>query len=536
MRVHTLRHYPPLLLILASSLLLSLAWYAPFLSLGLFVGFVPLLYLEAQLRASNTKYPKWRLFGWSLLSFILWNTATTWWVYNASPEGAYTMVIANSLLMTLPFVLYSFTKKVLGENYGLFGWLLYWLSFEYIHLNWDLNWPWLNVGNGFAYNPAWVQWYEYTGALGGTLWVLAGNIFFYKLLKASMAHNRRVFAIYSSVLIILPIAFSYSRYFTYEEVGEDFEVVVVQPNIDPYQEKFKDSPNFIPFHEQINRFIRLSEKSITPNTQLIAWPETAIDDALPEDRIQYAPVIKKVNKFLEKHPQTSLITGLTSVNFYKDKQTPTARFRQGLGYYDVFNTAFFMNPSASTTYEFYHKSKLVPGVESMPYPEVLDLLGSLVIDLGGTAGGLGKQAERSLFIKDSVKVAPLICYESIFGDFVGDYKGANVLCIITNDGWWGNTPGHRQHLHYASLRAIELRKDIARSANTGISCFINQRGDILQATNYWEQASIRATLKANDKQTLYATYGDYLGRVGSFIAAFFLLGTFVRTYTRKVGL
>src|SRR5574343_444659 len=74
----------------------------------------------------------------------------------------------------------------------------------------------------------------------------------------------------------------------------------------------------------------------------------------------------------------------------------------------------------------------------------------------------------------NLKLAPAVCYESVYGDFMAKYirSGAEVICIITNDGWWGNTPGHRQHLAYAKLRAIETRKQIIRSANTGISCFV----------------------------------------------------------------
>jgi apolipoprotein N-acyltransferase len=90
-------------------------------------------------------------------------------------------------------------------------------------------------------------------------------------------------------------------------------------------------------------------------------------------------------------------------------------------------------------------------------------------------------------------------------------NGADFITIITNDGWWGNTPGHRQHLAMASLRAVETRRAIARSANTGISAFINQRGDVLQATRYWEQAALRGELRLNRELTFYVRYGDYIG-------------------------
>ena len=100
--------------------------------------------------------------------------------------------------------------------------------------------------------------------------------------------------------------------------------------------------------------------------------------------------------------------------------------------------------------------------------------------------------------------------------------------IITNDGWWGNTPGHRQHHSYSRLRAIETRRSVARSANTGISSLINQKGEILQRTNYWEPTALRGTLNANDKLTFYTRHGDYIARIAYFFSLLIVLYTITR--------
>jgi apolipoprotein N-acyltransferase len=102
-------------------------------------------------------------------------------------------------------------------------------------------------------------------------------------------------------------------------------------------------------------------------------------------------------------------------------------------------------------------------------------------------------------------------------------NGAELLFIMTNDGWWEDTPGHRQHFIYAKLRAIECRRSIARSANTGISCFINQRGDVIQQTAYWEEDAIQNTINKNDRITFYVKYGDILGRIAYWTSALLLL-------------
>ena len=95
--------------------------------------------------------------------------------------------------------------------------------------------------------------------------------------------------------------------------------------------------------------------------------------------------------------------------------------------------------------------------------------------------------------------------------------------IITNDGWWDDTPGYRQHQAYARLRAIEFRRSVARSANTGISCFINQRGEVQQATNWWVPTAIRQKINYNSELTFYARHGDFLGTLSLFGALGFLL-------------
>ncbi|MDR0419114.1 MAG: apolipoprotein N-acyltransferase, partial [Prevotellaceae bacterium] len=188
-------------------------------------------------------------------------------------------------------------------------------------------------------------------------------------------------------------------------------------------------------------------------------------------------------------------------------------------YYDVYNSAFQVDTNGV---QLYHKSKLVVGVEMLPYPQYLKFVKKLSVNLGGSSGGLGTQEERATFISDKdeeFKVGPIICYESIYGEFVTEYvhKGANMLFIITNDGWWRNTPGHRQHLHYARLRAIETRRSIARSANTGISAIINQRGELEQRSSWWVRTALLGTINANDKITPYVKWGDSIGRLATFI-------------------
>ena len=157
-------------------------------------------------------------------------------------------------------------------------------------------------------------------------------------------------------------------------------------------------------------------------------------------------------------------------------------------------------------------------------------------DLGGTTGSLGRQMEPTNFVlKNGTKVAPVICYESVFGGYLAQYirKGAELIVVITNDGWWRNTPGYKQHFSFSRLRAVETRRSVARAANTGISCFINQRGDVFQPTPWWTETAISGEVNLNDEITFYVKYGDYIARVSMFAGALLLLFLIVKGLIRE---
>jgi len=153
-------------------------------------------------------------------------------------------------------------------------------------------------------------------------------------------------------------------------------------------------------------------------------------------------------------------------------------------------------------------------------------MGAWFEDFGGISGTLGRDTVRVVFTaKDNYyKAAPIICYESIYGEFITEYirKGANLLVIITNDGWWDDTPGYKQHMNYARLRAIETRKWVARSANTGISCFIDPLGNVINPQPWDEAASIKLTVPVSTQQTFYVKHGDVLSHLIRVIAALFV--------------
>lgn len=234
-----------------------------------------------------------------------------------------------------------------------------------------------------------------------------------------------------------------------------------------------------------------------------------------------------MQQFLEPYKNASLVSGIESFRKYSEAETPTARFWDGI-YYDHFNAVVMTENSPEL--QFYHKSKLVPGVEKLPFGQALNFMKPLFRAFGGTTGGYGSQENASvLYAQSGIGVAPVICYESIWGNYVTEYvrQGAQFIAIVTNDGWWGNTSGKDQHFDYARLRAIETRRWVARSANTGISGFIDQRGDVIQKSEWEVPYSATQEINLNESLTFYVRYGDlgaylFMG-VALFSAGFILL-------------
>ena len=157
--------------------------------------------------------------------------------------------------------------------------------------------------------------------------------------------------------------------------------------------------------------------------------------------------------------------------------------------------------------------------------------------LGGVMGRCIGDGKAANLVFNGVKIGCAICYESVYGEFCADYirDGAKLLTIITNDAWWGDTPGYRQHLSYASLRAIETRRWIARCGNTGISAIIDPTGKIVKETSWWEPATLSGKVGLSDEETFFVSHGDFVGRICILMFILILLGTIVRRLTNKKG-
>lgn len=537
-----------IILSLLSAMLLSISWPTYGIPFFIFFAFVPLLILEHDItKFSKIKNKSWTIYGLTFLAFMIWNIVTTGWLYGArNPDGTHSLlavifpVLFNSAWYALIFQCYHWYKKQQGTYFGLVFFVAIWMVFEKIHLSWEFSWPWLNLGNAFADYPKLIQWYDTLGSTGGSLWILVVNVFAFYTLRIWEAGRKRKSLIINSVVLVagitLPMLISIIKYqnFDLKPTGS-VNVLLLQPELNPYTEKYsKDSLTIL------NDLLTLAEENSKGQIDYYIGPETSLPGfgSISENGFEQSELLNKTKEFLTKHPKSAFVTGISSHRFYKNESEKTnTAFKTAQGIYvDSFNSAVQVIPNQNV--EVYHKGKLVPGVEMFPYITLLKpLLGNAMIDLGGTTVSLGMDTERKVFSNpfNKGKIAPIICYESIYGEFVTEYvkNGANFLGIMTNDSWWGVTQGHKQLMAYARMRAIETRREIARSANSGISAHIDARGNVLADTFYGDKTTLFAKVNLYEHQTFYTRAGDLLSRLSIFVFGFLVFYTLIKKYQNK---
>ena len=510
------------------------------------IGLVPLLCMERIATMTGKK----RIWIYHYSAFVLWNAITTFWVCNATVGGGIFAVLANSLQMSLIFGLFRVSKKKYNGSLPYIFLMAAWIAWERFYFDAEISWPWLVLGNAFARTTGLIQWYEFTGTLGGSLWVWAANLGIFGMLVClsdgswfnfnGKAKAAAVIGLLATLFI--PAAISPIIGHRYEDAmtssDRNLQVVIVQPNIDPYN-KFEamtqDQQNAI-LEDQIRKELDSIYTDCTSSPILIVAPETFTSDIIV-GQYERSRTWRRFTSILSEYPGVNMLFGASSYEYVASKTRPshTARRLKDDIWYEAYNSAIMIDGTGRT--EIFHKSKLVVAVEKTPYPAIFCKIDDM---LGGVMGRCIGQDEISLLDVESADgretpVGCAVCYESVYGEYYTGYinKGAEAMTIITNDAWWGDTPGYRQHLSYASLRAIETRRAIARCANTGISAIISPSGEITQPTPWWEPAVIKGQIPLRRDITFFVAHGDITGRVCTFIFMLLLLALVVRFVTNR---
>lgn len=492
-----------ILLSVLTAVLLSASWPETGNQTWLiFIAFVPLLHVIEQQKT-------WRaVFLFSFLSFITWHIMTDWWMWISTPIGSISAWIINSMLMASVLVLSQFSSKRLLRLPFEIILAFYWLTFEIFHLYWDLKWPWMNLGNAFANQTEWIQWYEYGGAYTGGFWIIIANGLFFRLFKKPLFNLKKIYlTVITFITILGPIALSYHLVPNIDHSNTSIHITIVQPNVNTYTQKF-DALSPLRQSEMI-----IGMLNQTDSGSIILLPETAI----PESFNTKGPYPKSIDTLLNYSLKNQLkIIG----GFYTESEK------------ESYNSACLIEDGNIINSR--NKIKLLAYAEQIPFDFISEYWSKMVHEQGGIAKSFGTDLSANTFkIDDSLCIGTLICFESVFSDINTEMcrKGAQTLVILTNDDWWHNTPGHRQHFAFAKIRAIENRKWIVRCANTGVSGVINAKGEIVSRTSYREQKVLNEEIYLNDKISFFSKYEKQIR--WSILSISFLL--FFLSILRKPG-
>ena len=532
-------------LVVLFAVMMSVPFLVPHMGFVALFGILPLLCMDRV----ATLLEKKRVWIYHYSAFVLWNAITTFWVCNATVGGGLFAVFANAFQMSLIFGLFRLSKKKFTGALPYVFLMVTWLAWERFYFDAEISWPWLVLGNSFARTTWAVQWYEFTGSLGGSLWIWLSNLGLFGILVSLSDGSWNGFnikaksAYIGGMVLLLTVPFIVSGVIAkdYKDsmiADEQLEVLVIQPNIDPYnkfQAMTQAQQNEILVTEMI-KHLAYRKNDTTAAPLLVVAPETFTND-ITVGQYSRSRTWRTFTSLLADYPNVSMLFGATTYEYIQSALAPsyTARHLRDDLWYEAHNSALMIDGTGRT--EIFHKSKLVVAVEKTPYPRIFCKIDDM---LGGMMGRCVGQDEVSLLrVTDTdgqpVKVGCAVCYESVYGEYYTDYvrKGAKAMTVITNDAWWGDTPGYRQHLSYASLRAIETRRAIARCANTGISAIIAPSGEVLDSTPWWEPAYIKATLPLRNDTTFFVSHGDITGRVSTFVFLLLLLALLVRFITQR---
>jgi apolipoprotein N-acyltransferase len=460
--------YIPLLLSISSAVLLWLGWVAG--GFFLFVAFLPLFEIEVLYRTSQVRNGKWHFWGFTFLGLWLGNLLLFSWLFAASVLATLMLTFLNALLMLIPFMLFRITKNSIDDAYGYFSFVLYWLALEYLQLHSPLATSALVLGNAFATLPNWVQWYEFTGVLGGSLWILSINILLYLAIRSYYPINQRIFSIYALVTFFIGFLASWMISSQYKQPSEQVNVAFIQPA----SEESKALPNL----------------AIPAQTDLLILP----DMPEVEGKLPTAKAYLQAKTYLEKQEAK----------------------REAL---------FVVGDSTQS----YLQSRFLLGVEVTPLPLVFDRPPFSIWD---NPHSWQSQINQTAFtLKDSLKVAPVLGYEAFSGDYLGNFidNKANILIFFPQDSWGFSGILSKMYFQYACLRAIEQRRAIVVASNKGVSGFISSEGEVIMKSNYQLPEAHQESLAVERIDTVYSQQGDYLGRLAWFLAvALFLTGVVKR--------
>ena len=367
-------------------------------------------------------------------------------------------------------------------------WLLpaLWVGLDWLRSILFSGFPWMDLGYALYNLPTFIQIADLVGHYGLTYLIVMLNLlifFFSKSRRNSLTQSQLILPV---CLLLLVVVYNKRRMQQIQQqanAAPHMTIGVVQGNID-------QSVKWLPTQQKttVDTYLRLSRflaDSSAPS--LIVWPETALP-VYPLTEDQMAPL-----HTLLKQGDFALLSGVPLLETINRNITPK-----------LYNSALLLNPDGVTV-GTYHKSHLVPFGEYVPLQEVLPFISPLVQAVGNfSAGTIDRPLPRQ-----EAKLGILICFESVFGDLSRQWvkAGANLLLNLTNDAWYGRSSAPYHSLAMAVFRAVETRRSLVRSANTGISAFIEPTGTISEQSEIFIQWTKSSEISLLTGKTVWVRFG-----------------------------
>lgn len=516
----------------------------------IFLAFVPLIHLRrlALDGSLTTTSFLWFTAG----AFFLWNAGTIYFLFFIDDVlgirllSALTPIVLNTIWMTAVMYGALWLSRRFSFGLGSLFFVLCWLALEWMQHHWTLAFPWLTLGNVMGPHTNWIQWYSVTGVAGGSLWILCGNVLIERSMSFGSSNLSKKILQWSLTLlfIVAPLIWSTQIKLPKSSKLQPVDYTIVQPCLSNADEKFEIENQL----ERWQEMLALVRES-TDNPTVVVLPETALFDpgrvSGAGSQLNFSGVwlhqpegselLQSLKQSVRDSSVNAVIAGAFASRFYQRGEPAPAyshRIAELGAHVEHYNSVLLIDRDSI---QFRHKTMLVAGVERVPFAEYIPLLNDLALDFGGVVGTLGKQDNPESAEIDGHNAGVQVCYDSVFGwvSAAQVRSGAEVLIVLTNDSWWGDTPGYRQLLSFARLRAVETGRPVVRAANNGISAVIAPDGTVTAQLPWNEIGALTASVSPRNHITFYSRFGDYIYTVATILLLLLIPGAYVWDSKRR---
>jgi apolipoprotein N-acyltransferase len=500
----------------------------------IFFAFIPYLYVL------NKRETLTEINRITYLTAFVFTLITLYWVGSWTKEADPFLMVSGILLMfvnpalyMIPSSLFYFARKSIGKKGALLLFPFFWVAFEFAYSLTDLRFPWLTLSNSLPKFNLFIQIADIVGAYGISLIILFINLFTFLFINeiSGSKRLRKIYFAFALGLFLIPIMYGFIRIKTYRVSDEKIKVGLIQPNLNPWDKWEAGNLN-----EQLDLYLTMSNEAAKKNAKVIIWPESALPVYLLSGNYPYE--VQRIHEFADLN-DVFVLTGMPDVQFFfddKDAPNDAKVSKVSKTKYVSYNSILLFTPQSSDI-QRYGKIKLVPFGERVPFVEQLPFLGDLIKwQVGISSWNVGRwQTVFSLIEGIELKVAGVVCIESIYPDFVAGFvqKGANLIAVVTNDSWYGYSSGPFQHKEISVLRAIENRRSVVRAANGGVSCLIDPLGRTLHSTKLFERDVLIVDTPIEKGITIYSQFPLVFPVVCSIISIFSILIFLNKEYFQK---